>query len=153
MKLIAHRALLEGPDPSLENHPDQIRKVLNQGLDVEIDVWRINQDWFLGHDVPEYAITSSFLDLPGLWIHAKNFFAAKELLACAKHGHEYNFFWHESDARTLTSMGYWWTYPGCEIDLTSVAVMPELVIPPDQIDQVLSWNCHAVCTDWCGRLT
>lgn len=148
MKLIAHRALLQGPDPQLENHPDQIRKVLNMNLDAEIDVWHTCQGWFLGHDAPQYAISQSFLDLPGLWIHAKNFEAASLLLQATKQGHMYNFFWHESDSRTLTSLGYWWTYPGQPVDHTSVAVMPELVLPLEQIKQVVDWNCYGVCTDW-----
>jgi hypothetical protein len=137
----------------LENHPDQIRKVLQMNLDVEIDVWYENQAWWLGHDAPQYKISGSFLDLPGLWIHAKNFPAASMLLQGTRMGHEYNFFWHESDARTLTSLGYWWTYPGQEVDETSVAVMPEMIMNLNQITQVLNWRCYGVCTDWCGSLT
>ena len=38
MILISHRGNLEGPS-DLENHPAQIKKVLDLGYDCEIDVW------------------------------------------------------------------------------------------------------------------
>lgn len=152
MKLIAHRALLEGPDPKLENHPEQIRKVLDQHLDVEIDVWLTDQGWALGHDAPQYEINHAFLNLPGLWIHAKNFEAAHRLLQLNRFGHAHNFFWHESDERCLTSSGYWWTYPGKAINTMSVAVMPEAHVSLTEFRSILSWNCYGVCTDWVNLL-
>ena len=38
MKLIAHRANINGPDSSTENSPDQIDKCIEQGYDVEVDI-------------------------------------------------------------------------------------------------------------------
>jgi hypothetical protein len=152
MLLIAHRALMDGPNPELENHPDQIRKVLDQNIHVEIDVWLNDSGWWLGHDQPQYLIGHGFLSLPGMWIHAKNFEAAHRLLQLTRFGHDLNFFWHENDQRTLTSSGYWWTYPGQQLDTTSVAVMPEMHVGVDNIRSVLSWNCYGVCSDWISRL-
>ena len=37
--LIAHRGLYNGPDPWLENKPEQITKALTLGFDAEVDVW------------------------------------------------------------------------------------------------------------------
>ena len=39
MKLIAHRGNIEGPDPSIENKPEQIEACLDAGYDVVGDVW------------------------------------------------------------------------------------------------------------------
>ena len=53
MKIIAHRGNLSGPTQT-ENHPDQIKKALDLGFDVEIDVWYKENKVFLGHDFPQY---------------------------------------------------------------------------------------------------
>ncbi len=45
MKLISHRGNLNGPS-DLENHPDQIKKVLKLGLNCEIDLWVKNNIFF-----------------------------------------------------------------------------------------------------------
>ena len=65
MKYIAHRGLFNGPDKTLENHPEQILNALDLGFDVEIDLWHVNcrpQEWWLGHDAPTYPIDASFLN-------------------------------------------------------------------------------------------
>ena len=59
MKLIAHRANIDGPDESTANEPKQIDKCIEQGYDVEIDVRydpKTERLW-LGHDEPKYAVT------------------------------------------------------------------------------------------------
>ena len=43
MKLIAHRGNLSGPDRERENTTDTIRKALEEGFDVELDV-RLSKD-------------------------------------------------------------------------------------------------------------
>ena len=70
--LIAHRGLQNGPDSSLENHPDQILESLHDGFYCEIDLWKIDEELFLGHDEPQYKIDKWFLKNDRLWIHAKN---------------------------------------------------------------------------------
>ena len=59
MILISHRGNLEGPS-NLENHPDQIQKVLRLGFDCEIDLWREDNKWYLGHDYPEHEVNINF---------------------------------------------------------------------------------------------
>jgi hypothetical protein len=152
MKLIAHRALQNGPCSDLENHPSEIARCLSQGLDVEIDVWYRNSQWWLGHDAPSYVTTLEFLQQSGLWIHVKNFEAADQALALTHRGWNWNFFSHSSDNRTLTSHGFWWTQPGQELGARSVAVMPEWTVNLNTISSVLNWNCAAVCSDYVGEL-
>ena len=72
MKLIAHKGNINGPDPSTENHPDQIDKCIAEGYDVEVDVWSIDKQFYLGHDEPQYKIERGFLQNKKLWCHAKN---------------------------------------------------------------------------------
>jgi hypothetical protein len=146
--IIAHRGLLEGPDEFLQNSPDQIRAALQQGFDAEIDLWLLDDKWWLGHDSPEHSVDQVFIDQPGLWIHCKNlpaFFALK----AQDSGH--NFFWHDSDSVVLSSRGYVWTYFGRPETRSphSICVMPEVTYGLDHmVDEIRSQTWYGVCTDW-----
>ena len=121
MILISHRGNTNGPMPAIENNPNQIMKVLNSGYDVEIDVWYIDQKWYLGHDKADYKIEEDFLEQPGLWCHAKNLQAASKMSLNKK----IHWFWHENDKITITSKGFIWAHPGFQPLSESIAVMPE----------------------------
>ena len=69
---ISHRGNLQGPDKNQENSPDYVQTALEKGYDVEIDVWFVNDVFYLGHDKPQYQIDESFLKNDKLWCHAKN---------------------------------------------------------------------------------
>ena len=152
MKLIAHRGLVEGANADLENDPAHLGQVLASGLDAEVDVWYQDKTWWLGHDAPSHQVDLVFLNNPQLWLHAKNFDAANELISLSRVGYNHNFFWHENDQRTLTSWGFWWTYPNEQLGRNSVAVMPEWHTPLQDLSKLLSWNCHGICSDWISKL-
>ena len=137
MKLIAHRGNLVGPFPDLENRPNYLEQAILQGFDVEVDVWYINGELFLGHDEPTHPIYKEFLQRPEVWAHAKNFEALDFMLNNAIHC-----FWHENDARTLTSQGYVWTYPGKETISKSVIVELGYQLQLENI------NIYGVCGDY-----
>jgi hypothetical protein len=141
MKLIAHRGLINGPDKSLENNPEQILKSLSKGYDCEIDLWYVNSELYLGHDAPQYAIDKDFLKEMGLWIHAKNLAALRFLTDTS-----YNYFWHQEDDFTLTSHRYIWAYPGKELTMRSIMVMPER--EDKTLSNVKNALCYGVCSDF-----
>ena len=142
MIIIAHRGNLDGSNPDKENHPDYIVEAIKAGFNVEIDVWNIDNKYYLGHDEPQYEVTLDFLSEPQYWLHCKNIKALHYLVDCA---HCWNYgpcFYHNTDDAVLTSHGWLWTYPGKEITNTSIAVMPETVP---------NWNytkAAGVCTDF-----
>ena len=72
MRLISHRGNINGPRPEKENEPAYIQGAIALGYDVEIDVWNIGGNWFLGHDEPTYSIDIEFLKDERLLCHAKN---------------------------------------------------------------------------------
>lgn len=153
MKLIAHRGLTHGPNKDLENSESSVKLCLKAGFDVEVDLWFVENKWFLGHDLPQHKTTVDFVFQSGLWIHAKNFEAAEQLARMHKSANiSLNYFWHDNDDRTLTSFGYWWTYPNKPLSQHSVAVMPEWHLPVSDIKQCLRWKCHAVCSDYVGLM-
>ena len=139
MKIISHRGYENGEDPILENNPEQIKKLLNMNIDVEIDVL-YNGVFYLGHDKPLYEVDLNFLKQGGLWCHAKNIQALELMLA-----NDIHCFWHENDKYTITSKGFVWAYPGQPLCTGSVCVLPE------KYSSLSSQNyhfCHAICTDF-----
>lgn len=143
MLLISHRGNLEGAKPQLENSPDYIDAALHKGFDVEIDIWVNGTNILLGHDEGTYPIALEWIisRRKSLWIHCKNVAAISFFSELQKSNHELNFFWHETDTVTLTSLGYMWVYPGKQPIQGSIAVMPE--IENDSIDV-----CIGICTDY-----
>ena len=120
MIFIAHRGNTNGKKPELENQPAYIEKALENGYHVEIDVWYKKQEWFLGHDTPEYKVKQSFLLNSNLWCHAKSIETLKELTILGAHC-----FWHQTDDVVLTSNNYLWTFPGKKLTSKSIAVQLE----------------------------
>ena len=144
MKIISHRGNLEGSDLLKENNPDQIKKVLNLGFDVEIDMWLVdNKEFLLGHDKPIYSIYNEFLKIDRIWCHCKNL----EVLRCLLFfNYGCNYFWHQEDDFTLTNKNYVWTYPGKELTDRSILVLPE----QNNINyqNIKDKNIYGVCTDY-----
>ena len=110
MKIISHRGNLFGSNPKTENTSKQISLAIETGFDVEIDLWVINEEPYLGHDNPEHPTTIEFLNQNSsyLWIHCKNIEA---LTWIRNKNTKFNYFWHEKDKVTLTSLGIPWCYP------------------------------------------
>lgn len=139
---IAHRGNLDGPNPDKENHPDYLLAALSKGYHVEVDVWSIGEIYVLGHDKPQYEVSSNFLNNEKFWHHAKNIRALGKLLDQSDRDHIRCFF-HDQDDYTLTSCGWIWVYPGKKlIRKHCVAVMPE---------KAPNWDLSlagAVCSDY-----
>ncbi len=123
MNFISHRGNLTGKGDR-ENHPDQIKLCVDQGYEVEIDVWAINDKFFLGHDSAQYPIDFMFLcNIPGLWIHCKN---VEALRICKLPYYNLNCFSIDKDDFALTSRGNIWLSPTYqEFYKQSICVMPE----------------------------
>lgn len=120
MILISHRGNLNGKS-SYENHPEYIQEALSQEYDVEVDVWNIDGEYWLGHDNPQYPVDETYLENPKFWCHAKNidaldFMIRNKTIHC---------FWHQEDDVTLTSKNYLWTYPNKQLTRYSIAVLPD----------------------------
>lgn len=139
MKLISHRGNLSGQNQMLENNPDYIMDAYKAGFDVEIDVWNLDGDFYLGHDNPDFKIDWEFLTNSAFWCHAKNFEALYRMRLCGAHC-----FWHEQDDYTLTSKSYIWTYPGKTVSSESVVVCKT----KDETIKVSKKRLYGICSDY-----
>ena len=117
---ISHRGNIEGPNQRFENEPHYITEALEEGFNVEADVWLIKDKLYLGHDIPEHLVGLEFVKNDKFWCHCKNIDALKILLY-----NNIRCFYHNTDDATLTSDGYIWTYPGKRLTDKSICVMPE----------------------------
>src|SRR4029078_3756549 len=144
MIYIAHRGNINGPALKLENHPDYIINAINKNYDCEIDVWKINDKLYLGHDEPQYLIEIDFIlkYVDKLWCHCKNFEALHHLIKFDN----INCFWHHEDKYTLTSKGFIWAYPGEIVNDNCIIVMPEW----DKFN--INDNSYGVCSDFVEKL-
>lgn len=122
-----------------ENKPDTIKKAISQGYNVEIDVWKVNNVLYLGHDSPMYEIHPDFLDIQELWCHAKNLSAFEYMLS-----KNVRCFWHEEDDYTLTSDGFIWTYPNKDVVEKSVIVCKTLEETVNYSKSVV----YGICSDY-----
>ena len=143
MIYISHRGNINRRIEESENKPEYIDDTLSIGYDVEIDVWYIDGNWWLGHDEPQYPIDLEWIDKRSdkLWVHCKNIEAVEYFYENENECKEINWFWHEGDTLTLTSYGYIWAYPGKQPIKKSIAVMPE--INKDDISK-----CGGICSDY-----
>lgn len=147
MKIIAHRANIEGPNRKRENRKSSIKDCIDLGFDVEIDIRLLDGKLYLGHDKPDELITKEELKVikNKLWLHCKNL---KAFSFFSQIDEEFNYFWHEDDSYTLTSKGYIWTYPGKELSTQCICVMPEINSPIENIKDLKKLCISGICTDY-----
>lgn len=117
---IAHRGNTQGISEK-ENSPQHLMHAILLGLDVEADVWLIDDELFLGHDGPEYKMPKLFLEelSQRFWFHCKNLEALSYFSLNLKH---LKYFWHESDRYTMVSNGVIWAYPGQDVSSNCIMV-------------------------------
>jgi len=128
----------------MENNPLYISLALQAGFDVEVDTWYIDNGFYLGHDEPQYKVSSDFLSKEKIWCHAKNLEAALKLGSMGAH-----YFWHQTDDITLTSKNYMWTFPGIRLTENSICVMPET---SEYTTEELVGSA-GICSDYIDRFT
>lgn len=125
MYYISHRGNIDGKNPSLENQPDYVEGALKMNYFVEVDVWYDRNQWYLGHDEPTYRVDYSWMSKELLVLHCKNIEALEKLVEISNPLD--NYFWHQDDDVTLTSLGWVWAYPNVKVNSSkAIAVLPEI---------------------------
>ena len=149
MRIIAHRSNFNGPSSVTENTLDAMRKCIEIGFDVEVDIRVVEGTLYLGHDsIQEQVSHDTLFKLSDrLWIHCKNIEALEYFLNYFKDG-SFNYFWHQTDKYTLTSKGFIWSYPGSILSKNSINVMPELSTPKENFHSLIKDQIYGICTDF-----
>ena len=139
MILISHRGNINGIIQKEENKPEYIREAISQGYNVEIDVNIYKEKLYLGHDEPQYEVKDEFVMDNKMWCHAKDIYSLEKLKTLNS-----IYFWHQEDDYTITSNGFFWTYPGIKLVKNSICVLPEKT-------KYKKIDCAGVCSDYIER--
>ena len=141
MILISHRGNTLGKNKKEENKPSYIEKTINEGFEVEIDIWCNKNKLYLGHDDAQYVVQKSWLEKykEKHCIHCKDL-ASLSFFSTKLKNKDFNFFFHDNEDATLTSKGYLWIHPGKQPVNNSIAVLPELY--NDDFSR-----CIGICSD------
>lgn len=147
MKIISHRGNINGVDVNNENKPSYIDIALSLGYDVEIDIWWVDNNLYLGHDNPDTKINFIWLKerKNNLWIHCKNLKAVEYFSKInEKSNINFKFFCHQSDKYALISDNHIW--------LDDLGLLPndQSIIPlldKFKIDRYYCSNVYAACVD------
>lgn len=142
MRFISHRGNIDKPEcKNYENSVFGIQLALNKGFDVEIDLWKVGCQIYLGHDFPTVDVGFSFLceNIDKLLVHAKNLEALEYMLE-----HGFHCFWHQEDNFALTSKGYIVSYPGYTIGRNTICMKPEL----QSLETLTEYPPYALCSDY-----
>ena len=147
MHFISHRGNINGKDVEKENHPDQVLYCLNKGYEVEIDVWYIDNKFYLGHDSPQYHVSLNLLMNTKLWAHCKNVEALTRVCGITT----INAFYIDKEAFTLTTNRYIWSGPGCDCyyppHRTICAIPEDERWKKDQVELDRIVNFAGICSD------
>ena len=71
MKIISHRGNVSGISHEEENKPEKIIEI-GKKYRIEIDVWKVDESLYLGHDDKNYPINTQFLISNNTLVHCKN---------------------------------------------------------------------------------
>lgn len=139
MIIISHRGNLEGPNPLVENKPSQIDLAIKNNLVVEVDLRIIENNFWLGHDTPDYLVSKNWImdRKDNLVIHSKNIDTCNFL---AQSNNQLNWFYHTDEDVVLTSLGWLWCYPGIYLS-NGISVT---------LGKTLNFDCKVkgICTDY-----
>ena len=148
MELISHRGNIDGIIKEKENHPLYIDNAINMGFDVEIDVFYFENNFYLGHDKPDYIIEEKYFHDRSdvLYVHCKNIEA---FILCRERG--FKCFYHNSEKHVaVCNTNLIWTHD--IIETTNQSIIPMLAkddinfiinhIPKSKIEKA-----YGICTD------
>jgi hypothetical protein len=148
MKIISHRGNIKGPVSDKENRPSYIDCAIQIGFDVEVDIRVINNQIWLGHDIPSYTINSKWIMQRSkfIWFHCKNIDAVILLKSINKN---IKYFCHVSDPYVITSTGHLWVH-NLQYVINDSCIIPLLSL--ENIKQYNNRTVYAICTDFASQL-
>lgn len=144
MIIISHRGNIKGSVLDKENRPSYIDCAIQLGYEVEIDIRYIDNQFWIGHDVPQYLVNVEWINSrkSKLWLHCKNREAA---IALSLLNDSYKYFCHEMENYVLTSTNHLWVH---DVNgyVDNMCIIP--LITDKDIEHYKNKIPYAVCTDY-----
>lgn len=139
MIIIAHRGNIDGINKNTENDPFYIDRAINKGYFVEIDLWFVDNQLYLGHNNPQYPIDIDWIieRKQNLIIHEKNIDCClcKDLLLT-------NRVTHNIDDYAITSTHIGWTTKKELLNENTIWVINE------KKEDLTGLKLLGICTDY-----
>jgi hypothetical protein len=146
MNIISHRGNINGPNPEKENRPSYIDSAIQLGYDVEVDLRYINNEFWLGHDEPQFKIDLSWMLIRknNIWYHCKDENSVLKLVNLNL-DLDLKFFCHQSDEFTLTSTGHLWVH-NLKLNINEKCIIPLLTY--NELENFTKKEVYGICTDF-----
>jgi 3-deoxy-D-manno-octulosonate 8-phosphate phosphatase (KDO 8-P phosphatase) len=146
MRIIAHRGNTNGAYPDKENTPEYLLDAVKRGFYVEVDVWKIGDKYFLGHDLPTHEVDKFFLFNNKFYVHCKNIQAFTTLSNYS----QINCFYQTTEHVVLTSRGDIWFHSDIKSEkygnMRSIYVRLESPLVDNNLGYI--GNYYGLCTDY-----
>ena len=146
-QFVCHRGNLESKFVPDENRPDILDRRIRDGFGVELDVWCSEDQYWLGHDEPQYEVSFDWLMKDGAkkYIHCKDGPTFEHLLLqCGREGYNPHLFYHTKEDYALTTRGHVIVHPGVHLLDCSINMMPEMGAEKPWGEY---YRAFAVCSD------
>ncbi len=143
MILISHRGNIDSVIKNKENTLPYIDNAISLGYDVEIDLRRIDQNLYLGHDKPEQKVDYDWLfeRRKNLWIHVKDINSFNFCLDTPL-----TYFFHEKERHTLISNNLIWSHDLSEA--TEKSIIPLINLKIDKNEAKKYKKVAGICSDY-----
>lgn len=118
MLLISNRGNITGENKAKQNSVPYIMRAIQLGYDVKIDIWHVNNRWYLGKEKPNCEVPFRFFYInknmkysggncnKALWIQCQNIHAFNMLIP---YRWSLNYFFKNDTNMLFTSFGYIWS--------------------------------------------
>lgn len=148
MKIISHRGNIKGKVESKENRPSYIDCAIQLGYEVEVDVRYNDNQFWIGHDEPQYKVGFEWImkRLDNIWYHCKDLDSASQF---SKLNSDIKYFCHSQDPYVLTSTGHLWVHD-LSMNLDQNCIIP--LISEKDIEDYDGILPYAICTDYVKRI-
>lgn len=147
MLYISYRGIIDGNNYQDANTPSQLGKALGSGFSCMIDVWKVDDKFYLGNDQPITEVTSKYLQGNRWWINARNV-AMQTWLPTQNIKLYPNYFWFSTPTppppSTTASNGKLIVPGTVPITNNSVVFLPE--INDTSLFSTVNLKCYGVIT-------
>jgi len=140
MIFISNAGNLKKRNDDLMNHPDSIKKCLDLGLNVRVDVKFLENNFFLINYKDKFLIETKVLEDYRVWCQAADIHTLSMLSSSLN----INCFYLKKDKFTITSKGFVWNYDKSKIVNNSVFQIIDH--NQEEIEDKLGC-CYGICSD------
>lgn len=140
MDMISHRGNVNGKNIEKENSLEYLLEALDEGFDIEFDVWFVDNNFYIGSNQPKQLIDYSFLQGKRKWINCKN----PEAFFMLYDDPSVHCFYLDDNKYTLTNCKYIITTG--KICKDAICLLPECSEKKYTSEELES--CAGICSDY-----